>query len=81
MPSQITLSINGKSVSVSAGASVAVAIVMAGQACRISVDGERRGPLCGMGICFECRATINGVPHGRSCQITCEQGMEVRTDS
>jgi D-hydroxyproline dehydrogenase subunit gamma len=81
MPNQITLSINDKPVSVSAGTSVAVAIVMAGQACRISVDGERRGPLCGMGICFECRATINGVPHCRSCQITCEQGMEVRTDN
>ena len=42
--------------------------------------GEARGPLCGMGICFECRATVNGQPHCRSCQIICQPGMEVRTD-
>jgi sarcosine oxidase subunit alpha len=53
---------------------------MAGQACRISTGGEPRGPLCGMGICFECRATINGNAHCRSCQILCEPGMEVTTD-
>jgi len=80
MPSQITVSVNEKPVIVNADASAAVAIVMAGVACRISVDGERRGPLCGMGICFECRATINGIPHCRSCQIQCEPGMDVRTD-
>ena len=44
-----------------------------------SVTGEPRGPLCGMGICFECRATIDGMPHQRSCQILCAAGMEVRT--
>jgi sarcosine oxidase subunit alpha len=44
------------------------------------VLGESRGPLCGMGICMECRVTINGQPHCRSCQTLCEEGMEVRTD-
>ena len=54
---------------------------MAGvQGFRRSVSGEPRGPLCGMGICFECRVTINGREHCRSCQIPCEPGMEVRTD-
>jgi len=46
---------------------------------RRSVTGEPRGPLCGMGICFECRVTIDGVPHSRSCQTPCADGMEVRT--
>lgn len=36
---------------------------------RLSVTGEPRGPLCGMGICFECRATIDGKPHVRTCQM------------
>jgi D-hydroxyproline dehydrogenase subunit gamma len=36
--------------------------------------------LCGMGICFECRVTIDGREHCRSCQIPCAEGMEVRTD-
>jgi sarcosine oxidase subunit alpha len=76
----VTLSVNGSPVSVPAGATVAVAMAIAGQACRTSVSGEPRGPLCGMGICFECRVSINGTPHCRSCQILCEPGMEVRTD-
>jgi sarcosine oxidase subunit alpha len=33
-----------------------------------------------MGICFECRVSINGTPHCRSCQIACESGMKVQTD-
>lgn len=80
MPSEFTLQINGASVSVPAGATVAVAMTIAGQSCRISISGEPRGPLCGMGICFECRAVVNGMPHSRTCQLLCEPGMEVTTD-
>jgi sarcosine oxidase subunit alpha len=36
--------------------------------------------LCGMGICFECCATIDGRPHQRTCQASCRSGMEIRTD-
>lgn len=80
MPSEFTLQVNGASVSVPAGATVAVAMTIAGQFCRTSVTGEPRGPLCGMGICFECRAMVNGMPHARTCQLLCEPGMDVRTD-
>lgn len=80
MSDEIVLRVNGKPVSVPSGATVAVAMAIAGQACRTSVSGELRGPLCGMGICFECRAVINGVPHCRTCQTMCETGMEIRTD-
>jgi aerobic-type carbon monoxide dehydrogenase small subunit (CoxS/CutS family) len=80
MLSPITLTVNGASVSVPVGTTVAVAVAMAGQPCRTSVTGEPRGPLCGMGICFECRMVINGKSHCRSCQLLCEPGMEVKTD-
>jgi D-hydroxyproline dehydrogenase subunit gamma len=80
MPEQITLSVNGRSVDVPAGATVAVAIAMAGAYCRKSVTGEPRGVLCAMGICFECRAQIDGVPHQRTCQTRCSAGMQVNTD-
>jgi hypothetical protein len=80
MPSEMTITVNGRNISVTTDTTVAAAIMIAGQACRTSVSGEPRGPLCGMGICFECRATINDVPHCRSCQILCAPGMEVRTD-
>lgn len=80
MPERISLFVNGTSVSVVEGTTVAAALIIASAPCRISVTGEARGPLCGMGICFECRAEINGTPHQRSCQIRCESGMQIRTD-
>jgi predicted molibdopterin-dependent oxidoreductase YjgC len=80
MPDQVIVTVNGKPVAVPSGATVAVAIALAGVACRKSVTGQWRGPLCGMGICFECRAVINGKLHCRSCQILCDSGMEVSSD-
>jgi D-hydroxyproline dehydrogenase subunit gamma len=80
MSSPLTLTVNGAPIVVPSGATVAVAMAIAGHACRTSVSGESRGPLCGMGICFECRVAINGKPHRLGCQIPCEQGMDVRTD-
>ncbi len=80
MPDTVTLTINGRPVTVAAGSMVAAAIAHAGVTIfRRSVTGEPRGPLCGMGICFECRVTIDGQPHSRSCQTLCESGMEVWT--
>lgn len=80
MSEPIAVSVNGVPVRVAAGSSVAVAVMVAGASCRTSVSGEPRGPLCGMGICYECRAEIDGTAHQRSCQIACKAGMEVRTD-
>ena len=81
MPDQIQLRVNGRTVSVAAGTVVAAAVMLAAQTrFRRSVQGEARGPLCGMGICMECRVTINGRAHCLSCQTLCASGMEVRTD-
>jgi sarcosine oxidase subunit alpha len=59
---------------------VAAAVMNCGVAgFRSSVKGEPRGPLCGMGICFECRLTIDGRTHQKSCQVLCADGMVVET--
>lgn len=76
----IELRVNGNAVRVADGATVAAAVAIAGVATRRSVGGEPRGPLCGMGICFECRVTIDGRAHERSCQIAARDGMEVAAD-
>ena len=82
MSSTVTLSVNGRPVTAPAGAMVSAAIALSGAPLfRRSVTGEPRGPLCGMGICFECRVTIDGRAHCRSCQIPCVPGMDVRTDA
>jgi D-hydroxyproline dehydrogenase subunit gamma len=75
--------IDGRSVRLASGSSVAAAVAIArGSAdvvTRRSISGERRGPMCGMGICQECRVTIDGVRHRLACQTICAQGMEVMT--
>ena len=80
MTEPIQLRVNGKPVSVPAGTIVAAAVALAGETSfRTSVSGRPRGPVCGMGICMECRVTINGQPQRRGCQTLCEPGMEVLT--
>ena len=78
---RVKISVDGANVIVHARTSVAAAILSSGVArFRRSVTGEARSALCGMGICFECRVTIDGKAHARSCQIICSDGMVVRTD-
>jgi D-hydroxyproline dehydrogenase subunit gamma len=80
MPSTIVVRVNGSAVDVPAGCTIAAAILISGNAVfRSSTRGEPRGPVCGMGICFECRVTVDGAPHVRSCQIYCRDGMEIET--
>jgi D-hydroxyproline dehydrogenase subunit gamma len=86
----VALTIDGERIVVPAHTSVAAAILNRGPNAassaatvwrvRTSVVGQPRGPLCGMGICFECRATVDGQPHERTCQTTVRDGMEIRTD-
>jgi len=77
----IRLRINGVPVTVPIGTVVAAAVAQVGiTRFRRSVRGEARAPLCGMGICLECRVTIDGREHSRSCTTLCAEGMEVRTD-
>jgi aerobic-type carbon monoxide dehydrogenase small subunit (CoxS/CutS family) len=81
VPADVSITINDQHLAVPAGTTVAAALAMASlHVFRRSTTGEPRGPLCGMGICFECRVTIDRDPHCRSCMITCRSGMEIRTD-
>jgi sarcosine oxidase subunit alpha len=79
MSEELSITVNGTLVTVPAGSSVAAAVVTAREPSRLSVHGDPRAPLCGMGICMECRATVNGVPHRRTCQMLCTPDMEVVT--
>lgn len=79
MPDEVHLLINRAPVTVPAGTSVAAALLRAQAVCRNSVTGMPRGPLCGMGICFECRAVVNGLPQRRTCLLACVDGMTVET--
>lgn len=81
MPSRrILIHVDGQPVNAREGMTIAAALSNAGvPAFRRSMRGEPRAPLCGMGVCMECRLIIDGRAQQRSCQRLCVDGMEVRT--
>jgi D-hydroxyproline dehydrogenase subunit gamma len=78
-PELVQIYLNGSPHQVARGTTVAAALLQYAIPCRESVNGSPRTALCGMGICFECRAVIDGVPHRRTCQIACADEMQVET--
>jgi len=80
MHEAIMVYVNSRAIEVPVGSTAAAALAMASvDAARQSVTGTPRGPLCGMGICFECCAMING-RRQRTCQTICQPSMEIHTD-
>jgi hypothetical protein len=77
----IEIFVNGNSVRVAAGCNLAAALAVAGAPgiTRRSVSGMLRAPLCGMGICQECRVSIDGYAHRLACQTECAGGMRIET--
>jgi sarcosine oxidase subunit alpha len=72
--------VDGRAVDADETTTVAAAMWNAGLAhFRKSVTGQWRGPLCAMGICFECRVTIDGIAHRRACMETCAPQMRIET--
>jgi sarcosine oxidase subunit alpha len=76
----LSFTVDGATHRAAAGTSVAAALLNAGvRSFRTAVHGGARAPLCGMGVCYECRVTIDGVPHRRACLVPLAEGMVVRT--
>jgi D-hydroxyproline dehydrogenase subunit gamma len=76
------ITVDGCALDVAPGTLVAAAVEIAapGRGARVSPAGLRRQPLCGMGVCGECRVAIDGLAHRLGCQSLCTPGMEIRTD-
>ncbi|MFT2752282.1 (2Fe-2S)-binding protein [Clavibacter sp. Sh2088] len=41
--------------------------------------GRPRGVFCGIGVCFDCTVTVNGLPDVRACQRRAVEGDVVET--
>lgn len=78
--STVRIKIDGGTLDVPAGISVAAAIARLRRPFRRSVQGQPRAPFCGMGICFECRVRIDGIAQQRACMAIVREGMQVATD-
>jgi aerobic-type carbon monoxide dehydrogenase small subunit (CoxS/CutS family) len=75
----ITITVNGQPVQAYAGESIAAALMAAGfRAFRhTEAGGSPRGFFCGMGVCFDCLVTVDGVPNQRSCLAEARDGCAV----
>lgn len=73
------LFLDGRPLQVAPGTTVAAALMLGGDGTsRTSVSGQRRAPVCGMGVCQECRVTIDG-QRRLACQTLCRDGMQVES--
>lgn len=76
----VNVIIDGQVVVVEEGTLIVAAIAKQGvHGTRLSVSGEPRAALCGMGICQECRVTVDGRAHMLACQTVCRDGQIIRT--
>ncbi len=48
---------------------------------RTRFQGRPRGLFCGIGVCFDCVLTVNGVPDVRACRRRARDGDTITTQS
>ncbi|MBW1690187.1 MAG: (2Fe-2S)-binding protein [Deltaproteobacteria bacterium] len=78
---RIRISVNGRETYAYKGETVLAALHAAGyRVLRRDKNGQARGAFCGMGICYDCLVTINGIRNQRSCMFEVEEGMEIAID-
>ncbi len=77
----VTISVDGEPVQAFTGETIAGALLAAHRrAWRRTPQGKRRGLFCGMGICFDCLVTVDGVPNVRACLAPIAEGMVIETE-
>ncbi len=74
-----TFTFEGREIPAWPGESLGAALIAADQpVLRYAETGGPRGLLCGIGVCWECRCTVDGRPNTRACMTEAEPGMVVR---
>ena len=77
----LTIDVDGQPVEAFAGETVAAVLLAMGRRSfwRTEKGNAPRGPFCGMGVCFDCLVTVDGVPNVRACMTPVRAGMAVDT--
>ena len=78
----VIVTIDGEPIAVPAQTTVVAAVFRryGVRGTRTSVSGQPRAAFCGMGICQECRMTIDDRAHVLACQTICRDGMRICTE-
>ena len=79
---RLEIRVNGRSHTAYAGESVHAALLASGYRMLRNSDKRQqpRGLFCGMGVCYDCLVTINGIPNRRACMTPVEDRMEIIID-
>lgn len=78
----VRIIVDGEPVTGVAGQSVAGVLLASGRmSWRTTRSGAPRGVFCGIGACFDCLLTVNGVPDVRACRRVAVDGDEIRTQT
>jgi predicted molibdopterin-dependent oxidoreductase YjgC len=76
----LSIEVDGETVPAFAGETVATVLLALGRrGFRQTGRGEPRGLYCGMGVCFDCLVTVDGVENMRACLTPVEDGMVIHT--
>lgn len=84
MTGTVRITVDGRPLDVPTGRTVAAALMLEQQRLgwRASrVTGRPRGLFCGIGICFDCTAVIDGAHGLRTCLVEATDGMVVETSA
>jgi predicted molibdopterin-dependent oxidoreductase YjgC len=75
------IQLDGETIPVEEGQTIAAALIAAGHRSwrRTRLFGQPRGVFCGIGVCFDCLATVNGRPNLRACLTEAQPGDVVTT--
>ncbi len=74
------IEVDGKSILAYSGQTIAEALLSSGlRVLRVTRKHAPRGVYCGMGICYECRMMVNGMPNVRTCVTLATPGCKVIT--
>jgi sarcosine oxidase subunit alpha len=75
------IELDGEKIIAYEGETIGAALLAAGRrTLRYSNKLEQpRGLYCGIGLCQECRMTINGIPNTQACQTLATPGCRVET--
>ncbi len=75
----VELCVDGEIVQAYAGETIAAALIAAGRARFRSTPrtGAPRGVFCGIGVCFDCVVSVEGMGRVRSCMVAVQPGMRV----
>ncbi len=81
-PTLLHITVDGTRIEGLQGQSIAGILLAQGRTeWRTTIAGRRRGVFCGIGVCFDCIATVNGESDVRLCMRRARNGDVIETQN